>query len=90
MSIFVKDPGSSLVHSIDWDAGYLGGRFLVQSQWSVAPAGLTLSGATNDGRRTGIVLAGGAIGTIYRVSNRVTLSDGSCDERALVVRVEEL
>lgn len=89
MTMFVKDPGSSVAHAVDWDAGYLAGRSLAQSQWSVIPVGLTLTGAQLVGGRTSILLGGGAVGTLYRVTNRVTLSDGSSDERTLVVRVED-
>lgn len=92
MSIFVKDPGSVLDHAVDWDAGYLAGRQISQSTWQVQPAGgpdALLAGDARivDGRAI-ITLSGGQAGTVYRVSNQVTLSDGSSDERTLVVRVE--
>jgi len=89
MSIFLKDPGSVIEHAVDWDAGYLAGRTISQSVWQVEPAGLTLAGARLAGGRAAITLSGGASGSVYRVANRVTLSDGSSDERTLVVRVEE-
>lgn len=89
MTLFLKDPGGVIDHAVDWDAGYLAGRSITASVWQVSPAGLTLSGARISGGRTAITLADGLAGRIYRVSNRVTLSDGSSDERTLVVRVEE-
>jgi hypothetical protein len=89
MSIFLKDPGGVIEHAVDWDAGYLAGRSITQSVWQVSPAGLTLAGASLAGGRALITLSAGAAGQLYRVSNRVTLSDGSSDERTLVVRVEE-
>jgi hypothetical protein len=89
MTLFLKDPGGVIDHAVDWDAGYLAGRSIAASVWQVSPAGLTLSGARISGGRTAITLADGLAGRIYRVSNRVTLSDGSSDERTLVVRVEE-
>lgn len=94
MNIFLKDPGGVIEYAVDWDAGYLAGRTISQSSWQVqptglAPAGLTLSGARREAGRTAITLSGGAAGSVYRVANRVTLSDGSSDERTLVVRVEE-
>lgn len=89
MSIFLKDPGSVIEHAVDWDAGYLAGRTISQSIWQVEPAGLTLSGARLVAGRAGVTLSGGAPGSVYRVASRVTLSDGSSDERILVVRVEE-
>ena len=89
MSIFLKDPGGVIEHAVDWDAGYLAGRTISQSIWQVEPAGLTLAGARLASGRAAITLSGGWAGSVYRVSNRVTLSDGSSDERTLVVRVEE-
>jgi hypothetical protein len=93
MSIFVKDPAASIDHAIDWDAGYLAGRSIAASVWSVLPSGgespLQLEAARIAGGRTAIRLSGGAAGRVYRITNRVTLSDGGSDERTLVMRVEE-
>ena len=89
MSIFLKDPGGVIEHAVDWDAGYLAGRSIGQSTWAVEPAGLTLVGARLVGGRAAVTLSGGTVASVYRVTNRVTLSDGSSDERTLVVRVEE-
>lgn len=89
MTIFLKDPGSVIEYAVDWDAGYLAGRSISQSTWSVLPAGLTLTDPRQAGGRTAITVAGGVAGAVYRISNRVTLADGSSDERTLVVRVEE-
>jgi hypothetical protein len=93
MSIFVKDPAASIDHAIDWEGAYLAGRGVTASLWSVQPTGgavpLTLANARSMGGRTAITLSGGSGGHVYRVTNRVTLSDGSNDERTLVVRVEE-
>lgn len=90
MTLFLKDPGAAVDHAVDWDAGYLAGRTIVASMWSVLPAaGLTLAGPRIEAGRTAITLSGGTAGQVCRVTNRVTLSDNSSDERTLVVRVEE-
>ena len=89
MSIFLKDPGGVIEHAVDWDAGYLAGRTISQSSWQAVPAELTLGAPRLLAGRTAVTLSGGVAGRVYRVSNRVTLSDGSSDERTLVVRVEE-
>lgn len=93
MSIFVKDPAASVDHAVDWEGAYLAGRGIAAALWSVLPSGgdapLLLSNARVVGGRTAITLSGGSVGQVYRVTNRVTLSDGSNDERTLVVRVEE-
>ncbi|WP_439532093.1 phage fiber-tail adaptor protein [Polymorphobacter sp.] len=97
MSIFVKDPGASLDYAIDWAAGYLGNQGLTESRWSVTPGGpgeigageLVADGGRIDGGRALVTLSGGRAGCVYRVTNAVTFSDGSHDERTLVVRVED-
>lgn len=90
MTLFLKDPGAVIDHVVDWDAGYLNGRAIVASAWSVEPdAGLTLANPRREGGRTAISLGGGTAGQVCRVTNRVTLDGGSSDERTLLVRVEE-
>lgn len=93
MGMFVKDPDSAVDHAVDWDAGYLAGRQISQSQWQVQPAGgampLQLANARQTAGRTAVTISGGQPGLVYRVTNRIGLSDGSSDERTLVVRVEE-
>jgi hypothetical protein len=93
MSIFVKDPGARAEHAVDWDAGFLAGRTITASSWSVLPAGggasLQLEAPRIAGGKTAILLAGGMVGQLYRITNRVTLSDSSIEERTLMVRVED-
>ncbi len=90
MTLFLKDPGAVIDHAVDWDAGYLAGRNIVASAWRVVPdGGLTLANPRQAQGRTAISLGGGMAGQLCRVTNRVTLDDGSSDERTLVVRVEE-
>jgi hypothetical protein len=90
MTLFLKDPAAVIDHAVDWDAGYLAGRAIAGSVWSVLPeAALVLANPRQAGGRTAITLSGGSAGQICRVTNRVTLDDGSSDERTLVVRVEE-
>lgn len=93
MTLFLKDPGASLVHSVNWDAGYLAGRRIVTSTWSVMPAAgntpLAIDQAEVAGGQTRAKLTGGQAGKLYRVTNRIMLSDGGTDERTLLVRVED-
>ncbi len=89
---FVKDPGSSLDHVVDWQSEYLAGRSIAESSWRVEPAGSTaisLSGAQLADGRTSIRIGGGAAGRVYRIVNRISLADGTSDERSLVLRVED-
>lgn len=92
MAIFLKDPGAVIDYAVDWSAGYLAGQAITASEWSVVPEsadGITIAGAVSEAGRTVATLAGGAPGTLYRITNRVTFSDGRSDERLLTLRVED-
>jgi hypothetical protein len=91
MSYYLKDPDAAVDHAIDW-APYLDGRTIVASGWSVVPVeagGVAVGEASFDGARTAARLSGGIVGHTYSLANHVTLSDGSGDDRSIVVRVEQ-
>lgn len=91
--MFLKDPSAVLMHTIEWDAGYLGARTIITSRWDIVPPAsepaLVAGEPQIDGGKTRARLGGGQPGRIYRVTNQITLSDGCTDERTLVVRVED-
>lgn len=92
MTIFLKDPQAGIDYAIDWGAGYLGGQAIAGSDWRVSPDepdGVRVTGSLASATRTAATLAGGIAGRVYRVGNRVTLSDGRSDERAVVLRIED-
>ena len=89
---YLKDPSAEIDYSVDWAAGYLDGQTIFLSQWAVAPAepgGVAVLTEAQSGGRTPATLTGGMPGRVYRVTNRVTLSDGRRDERTLTLRVEQ-
>lgn len=91
MNLNIKDPQARIDHAIDWSA-YLAGQNIVASQWSVSPqeaGGVTIVLATYEPQRSSARLEGGMAGRLYRVTNRVTLSDGQVDDRSIIFRVEE-
>lgn len=91
MSFYLKDPGSRVDYAMDW-RGYLDGQIIVASAWSVSPddeGGIAVEAESFDLEQAAVTLSGGVAGQIYAVVNRVTLSDGAIDERALTIRVEE-
>ncbi|MGV3730736.1 MAG: hypothetical protein ACO1NN_08270 [Sphingopyxis sp.] len=92
MTLVVKDPGTRIDFEFDWAAAYPGGPAVVASDWSVEPVeegGVTVAGAAHDLMEVTVTLAGGIAGHVYRVTNRVTMSDGQIDERSMTMRVEE-
>lgn len=92
MTMMVKDPDTRIDFEIDWALAYPDGQAVVASVWMVVPVeegGLSVAAAAYDLMQATATLAGGVAGHVYRLTNRVTLSDGQIDERSAVVRVEE-
>lgn len=92
MSLYLKDPGARIDYAIDWGAAYLDGQIIADSEWAVSPeeeGGAIVEIASFDLRRTAVTVSGGVPGHVYRIGNRVTLSDGRSDERSLTLRVED-
>jgi hypothetical protein len=91
-TMFLKDPDATIDYAVDWAAGYLAGQTIVASVWAVAPAGPTAPRVLADivdGGRAIATIAGGVAGGVFRITNRVTFSDGRSDERTLTLRVEQ-
>ena len=92
MSQTIKDPGARIDYALDWGAAYLAGQAIIASSWTVdavEAGGVTIVGQAFDTARSSVTLAGGREGVSYRITNRVTLSDGQIDERSIAVRVEQ-
>ena len=92
MTVVVKDPGTRIDFEFEWDEAYPDGQAILASVWTVSPdeaSGLVVAAAGNDLIRSTAALAGGIAGPGYRVTHRVTMSDGQIDERSMAVRVEE-
>ncbi|BBE32905.1 hypothetical protein [Sphingosinicella microcystinivorans] len=92
MGFYLKDPGARIDYTVDWAAGYLAGDTIAASVWIVAPeepGGIAVDGAASEAGRASATLQGGIPGHVYRVTNRVTLTSGRIEERALSIRVDE-
>lgn len=90
--MFLKDPQASLDYRVDWAAALGSGATISASSWTVRPAeasGITVSTEGLQGLVATARLGGGVPGHVYVVGNRVTLSDGTSDERSLTIRVED-
>lgn len=90
--MFLKDPAARLDYGLDWTDRLNEGRSILESSWSVEPAeadGLSIAESSRQANLCLAVLEGGIAGRIYRVSNRIGISDGSIDERSIVVRVDQ-
>lgn len=88
---YLKDPAARLDYAVDWGAGYLEAQTVAASEWRVAPAvegGVVVAAELKSATRTAATIEGGIPGRIYRVTNKVTLSDGRKEARTLTIRVE--
>lgn len=91
MTLYLKAPQARVDYRIDWGARHLGPWLITHSEWRVEPVeagGLTVAAHAHDGRVTSVTVTGGAAGHVYDLINRITLSNGEVDERALSFRVE--
>lgn len=91
MAEYLKDPAATLRYAIDWTSRYLVDDTIILSTWSIAPdeSGLTVADTELDGNITTVRVTGGAAGSVYRVSNHITLASGDVDERAITIRIGE-
>lgn len=92
MTLYCKDPDARIAYAVDWLAACDAGQVIDASLWSVSPeepGGVAVEAHAFELVRTSVRLAGGIAGHVYRVANRVTLTDGTSDERTLTVRVEQ-
>lgn len=89
--MFLKDPDAVIDYRIDWSAAIGAGGTLQSSQWVVQPVeagGVAVQSSAIAGQVATVRLGGGLPGHVYTVGNRVSLVDGSIDERSLTLRVE--
>lgn len=92
MAMMVKDPGARIDFEFDWHTAYPDGQAVVASDWTVVPdedGGIFVPASAHDLLQATATLAGGVAGHVYRITNRVTMSDGQIDERSVTMRVEE-
>ena len=92
MAMMVKDSDARIDFEFDWFAACPEGQAVVASSWTVVPGeagGIVVAATAYDLTQSTATLTGGIAGRIYRVTNRVTMSDGQIDERSMTVRVEE-
>lgn len=92
MAMVVKDPGTRIDFEFDWAAAFPDGQAIEVSGWTVAPdeaGGVAVAASAHNLTRSTVTLTGGIAGRVYRVTDRVTMSDGQIDERSMSVRVEE-
>ncbi len=83
-----KDPDAKLNYGWNWSA-WLGTETIASSVWTVT-AGPVLSGATFNATSTSVLMAGGVVGEVHTLSNRITTApSGLIDELSITVTIVE-
>lgn len=82
-----KDPDEVVNFGIDW-VDYLGSDTITGSSWTV-PAGITQVSAVFTTTQATIKLSGGTLGSIYRVTNRITTSTGETVDQSIDIEIIE-
>ena len=92
-SYIEKDPGATLVYSLDWSDWLEANDFIANSTMSVGTVAgasnvtVVTSGLTNNGTVTYAELSGGSAGHTYTVTNTITTDNGAVDVRRFKLKV---
>lgn len=92
MSLYIKDPGSTVDYSFDWAAWLTGGESIAATSWSVEPAGAgapQLGTEVASGTVRGVYLSAGQAGGRYRLTCQIETDAGRTGERSLALRIME-
>jgi hypothetical protein len=93
MRVQMKDPDAILDYAIDWSGGgYLAGQTIVSSDWTLTPVetnGVVITNQALDDATSTVTVEAGVKGHMYRLTNRIVLSNGVVDERGFALLVEE-
>jgi hypothetical protein len=92
MTVFIKDPDAALAYGVDWSDWLLDGESITNSTWFVDPVDsppLEVLGDDGSPPDTAVLISGGELGVVYRVTNRIVTSFGNTADRSLVIRIEQ-
>jgi len=83
------DPQQTEIFELDWTKYLKIGNTISSIVWTL-PAGITKVSDSNTTTSTFIKLKGGTIGETYRVTCRITTSDGRKPERSIDIVVQSM
>lgn len=93
MTVFLKDPDSTVDYQVDW-SDYLAedspADTISTSTWFISPStspGLTSSNESKTDSTTTAFFSGGIRKTVYRATNRIVTTGGRTEDRSVVIRV---
>lgn len=93
MTVFAKDPSSTLDYSFDWTSWLAPGEVILSGIWTVVPSDAgapALAAETLAGAITAVNVAGGTVNSRYRLGCQITTDSGRTAERSTALRVMEV
>lgn len=84
---FAHDPDAGPIdYTVDFTSWLTAGDTVASVAWSSVPTGLTLSSPTLAAAVASTNVDGGVLGSVYRVTARVTSTNGVIDDRSIILR----
>lgn len=80
-----KDPDATLDWIFDWTLWLGDFETIIDAQFIVDP-GIVVNSSSHTQRTATVWLAGGNESQVYRITNRITTSDGRTDDRSFTLR----
>ena len=93
MTVFAKDPSSTLDYSFDWSGWLAPGEAITANSWSLYPtdAGAPmLADSQQTGAVTAVNVSAGTRGNRYRLTCQINTDAGRTVERSTAIRVMEV
>jgi hypothetical protein len=87
---FIKDPDAKLPYSWDWGPWLTAEGDTISAATVLVPAGLTAAGEPLvDGSFVTQRIEGGDVGSVYKLTCRITTAGGLVDERSMHLTIME-
>jgi len=93
MTVFAKDPASTVDYSFDWSGWLTSGELITSAIWSLDPTSANAPALGTEiavGSTRGIYVSGGTAGYRYRLACKVETDAGRVAERSLTLRIMEV
>lgn len=92
MTLYGKDPASTVDYSLDWSAWLASGESITGTSWFLTPSDTgapTLGAQIEADALQGIYVSGGTPGCRYRLTCHIETDAGRTGERSLTLRIME-
>lgn len=88
MDTYIHDPDAVLDYARDWSGWLASGETIATSLW-IVPEGITEGASDHTDTTTVVWISGGTGGQQYRITNRITTSQGRTDDRSITLYVQD-